>query len=85
MADAADERPQAGLLDTSNRRYNILRHIVACLVTWNLFSNHWSRDSIGALEIPLEDEAEFGFSVRQYNALSAAYFAPNIPVPIQSI
>ena len=82
MADAADERPQAGLLDTSNRRYNILRHIVACLVTWNLFSNHWSRDSIGALEIPLEDEAEFGFSVRQYNALSAAYFAPNIPVPI---
>ena len=24
----------------------------------------------------------FDLSVRQYNALSAAYFAPNVPVPI---
>ena len=37
------------------------RHIAAALVTMNLFCNHWSRDSVGALEIPLE--TKFGFSV----------------------
>ena len=51
------------------------------LVTWNLFCNHWSRDCVGALKLPLE-EPPFALSVRQYNSLSAAYFAPNVPVPI---
>ena len=79
--ETPDERiGRALLVDTSARRYDILRHIAAALVTMNLFCNHWSRDSVGALEIPLE--AEFGFSVMQYNALSAVYFAPNLPVPI---
>ena len=55
------------------------RYLLPVLVSWNLFANHWSRDSIGALEIPLEEE--YGLSVRQYNTLSAAYFAPNLPVP----
>ena len=74
------ESPNAGLLDISTRRFNLLRRSLALLITWNLFSNHWSRDSIGALEIPLEED--FALSVRQYNSLSAAYFAPNLPVPI---
>ena len=78
--EPADERPQVGLLDTSARRFNALRYAIAILVTYNLFSNHWSRDSVGALEIPLE--ADYNFSVRQYNSLSAAYFAPNLPIPI---
>ena len=58
-----------------------LAYSICVLVTWNLFCNHWSRDSVGALELPLE-EPPFALSVRQYNSLSAAYFAPNVPVPI---
>ena len=50
---------------------------------WNLFANHWSRDSVGALEIPLEaEEDEFGLSVAEYNSLSSAYFGFSMPVPI---
>ena len=31
-----------------------LAYGMCTLVTWNLFSNHWNRDSIGALELRLE-------------------------------
>ena len=58
------------------------RYLLAVCVTWNLFANHWSRDSLGALEIPLEHGNQTGLSVRQYNSLQAAYFTPNLPVPI---
>ena len=32
-----------------------LAYGMCTLVTWNLFSNHWNRDSIGALELRLGD------------------------------
>ena len=31
-----------------------LAYGICTLVTWNLFCNHWNRDSVGALELPLE-------------------------------
>ena len=51
------------------------RHLLAALVTWILLGNHWVRDSIGALELPLESNATgYGLSRRQYNSLNAIYF-----------
>jgi MFS family permease len=48
-----------------------------------LASNHWARDSLGALEVPLEDAAgPFALTVVQYNALTTGYFVPNIFVPL---
>jgi len=77
--EADDEKPKSGLLAQEQQPVSrMLRLTLASLVTWNLFCNHWSRDSVGALEIPLEER----LTVRQYNSLSAGYFAPNLPVPI---
>ena len=61
------------------------RHLLAALVTWILLGNHWVRDSIGALELPLESNATgYGLSPRQYNSLNAIYFLPNVLMPIVS-
>jgi len=82
--DSEQERlpkDDAGPLLAASSKRPRLTYALACCVTYNLFANHWNRDSIGALELPLENDPTFGFSVRQYNSLSAAYFAPNIPVP----
>ena len=60
-----------------------LRHWLAILVTWVLLVNHWARDCIGALEIPLESNSTgYGLTPRQYNSLSSIYFLPNALVPI---
>lgn len=60
-----------------------MRYTLAVLVTYILFVNHWVRDSIGALEIPLESNATgYGMNPRQYNSLSSLYFLPNVVVPI---
>jgi hypothetical protein len=68
-AEDNDEKDWSGLLyrHSSTR---LFRYSLVGLVCWNLFANHWARDSIGALEIPLE--SDYGLSVRQYNSLSAA-------------
>ena len=59
------------------------RYCLAALVTFVLFANHWSRDSLGALELPIESNATgFGLSPRQYNSLNAVYFMPNIVMPL---
>ena len=42
---------EAGAGEASGRW---LAYGMCTLVTWNLFSNHWNRDSIGALELRLE-------------------------------
>mmetsp|Transcript_1523 Transcript_1523/g.4844 ORF Transcript_1523/g.4844 Transcript_1523/m.4844 type:complete len:141 (+) Transcript_1523:140-562(+) len=55
--------------------------LVAC-VAYGLFANHWARDSLGALEVPLESDAPYSLSARRYNALTSLYFLPNIGVPI---
>lgn len=86
MSDRVEEQERlpkedAGPLLAASSKRPRLAYALACCVTYNLFANHWNRDSIGALELPLENDPTFGFSVRQYNSLSAAYFAPNIPVP----
>ena len=82
-AGGGSEEPSASLLTAHEQVRAVTRARAALigLVTFNLFANHWSRDSVGALEIPLEDDT-FGLSVREYNSLSAAYFAPSVPVPI---
>ena len=60
-----------------------LRHWLAILTTYVLLVNHWARDCIGALEIPLESNATgYGLTPRQYNSLSSIYFLPNALVPI---
>ena len=49
----------------------------------SLLINHWARDSIGALELPLESEEDgLHLTVRQYYFLSGIYFLPNIVVPL---
>jgi MFS family permease len=56
--------------------------IAGCMILL-LSSNHWARDSLGALEVPLEDRnGPFGLSIVQYNALTTGYFVPNIVVPL---
>mmetsp|Transcript_510 Transcript_510/g.1720 ORF Transcript_510/g.1720 Transcript_510/m.1720 type:complete len:386 (+) Transcript_510:61-1218(+) len=55
--------------------------LVVC-VAYGLFANHWARDSLGALEVPLESDAPYSLSARRYNALTSLYFLPNIGVPI---
>lgn len=72
---------EGGTVEAGEASGRWLAYGICTLVTWNLFCNHWSRDCVGALELPLE-EPPFALSVRQYNSLSAAYFAPNVPVPI---
>jgi len=58
------------------------RWLIAGCVILLLSSNHWARDSLGALEVPMEAPGPFALSVVQYNALTAGYFVPNIVVPL---
>ena len=56
---------------------------LAILVAWVLFANHWARDSLGALELPLESPSDgYRLSPKEYNGLSTAYFLPNCIVPL---
>ena len=55
--------------------------LVAC-VCYGLFSNHWARDSLGALEAPIESDPPFALSVRSYNTVTSAYFLPSGIMPI---
>ena len=71
---------EVGTVEAGEASGRWLAYGICTLVTWNLFCNHWNRDSVGALELNLETPP-FALSVRQYNSLSAAYFAPNVPVP----
>ena len=56
---------------------------LAILIAWVLFANHWARDSLGALELPLESPSDgYSLSPKEYNGLSTAYFLPNCIVPL---
>lgn len=56
---------------------------LAILIAWVLFANHWARDSLGALELPLESPSDgYRLSPKEYNGLSTAYFLPNCIVPL---
>ena len=58
-----------------------LRWVLVSAFAVNMFCNHWSRDSLGALEVPLET-GYMNLTVAEYNALSSAYFFPNVIVPL---
>ena len=58
------------------------RYLLCICVAYGLFTNHWSRDSLGAVEVPLETEEPFVLTVLQYNAVTSLYFLPNIVVPV---
>ena len=58
------------------------RYLLVACVCYGLFSNHWARDSLGALEAPLESDAPYSMSVRAYNALTSIYFLPNLVAPV---
>ena len=46
--------PEGGTGEASVASGRWLAYGICTLVTWNLFCNHWNRDSVGALELPLE-------------------------------
>ena len=58
------------------------RYVLCACVAYGLFCNHWSRDSLGALEVPLETDEPYSLSVHTYNSLTSVYFLPNMCVPI---
>jgi hypothetical protein len=74
MADAT-----GSAIGSAAAAVNRLRWALLPCITYALFANHWSRDSIGALEVPLE--TEFDLSPSQYNALTSVFFAPNVIMP----
>jgi MFS family permease len=61
------------------------RSLLVAGIAWILFAGHWARDSVGALELPLEAPAAaggFNLTAREYNGLSAVFFLPNLPAPL---
>lgn len=59
------------------------RVVLAVLVAYVLFSNHWARDSLGALELPLESPTRgYRLTPGEYNIISTIYFLPNCFVPL---
>lgn len=70
------------VMDAASPKPPALRYWLAAAITYVLFSNHWSRDSVGALELPLEQDAGFMLTPYEYNLLSSVYFFPNIVVPL---
>lgn len=56
------------------------RWFIAGLIGLIVFSNHYYRDSVGALEIQLENDT--GLSPKQYATLNSIYFLPNILAPL---
>ena len=64
-------------------RWLSARNVLAALVSYVLFCTHFARDSLGALELPLEDaRSGVGMTPRQFNALTTAYFLPNCFMPL---
>ena len=81
-ADAAQPSSEA-VPRPPHRRPPRARWALGVAVCTNLFCNHWARDSIGALELPLESSADaYALSVRQYETLSGAYFFPSVLLPV---
>ena len=58
------------------------RFLLVICVAYGLFANHWSRDTLGALEVPLETDEPYALSVREYNLVTSVYFSPNLCVPL---
>lgn len=58
------------------------RLALAGCCAYGLFANHWARDSLGALQTPLETDPPYQLDVRDYNTLTSVYFFPNICVPV---
>lgn len=58
------------------------RYVLATCACYGLFSNHWARDSLGAIESAMEHDLPYSLSVRGYNSATSVYFLPNIVVPI---
>lgn len=62
-----------------------LRWCMLACFTWVLFANHWSRDSVGALQMALEVEPGFEFTPSQYNSLTSIFFASNCVMPMAAM
>ena len=73
------ERDSASLLTA--QRSTRTKYVLVVGIGYVLFAAHWARDSLGALELPLES-APMNLTVREYNSLSAGYFGPNLPTPL---
>ena len=65
------------------RRQLSARMLLGVIISYNLFACHWARDSLGALELPLEAaDGGYRLSSRQFNSLTTLYFLPNCFVPM---
>ena len=63
-----------------DRVNNTWRWFIAGLIGLIVFANHYCRDSVGALEIQLENDS--GLSSEQYATLNSLFFLPNIFAPL---
>lgn len=59
--------------------FTYLFPVAVCMV---IFTNHYTRDSVGALERQLETENLLQFNNKLYSQLNSVYFAPNIITPL---
>ena len=58
----------------------MLRWLVAFELSLVIFSNHYTRDVVGALEKQME--SDLGISTVQYAMMNSLFFGPNIISPI---
>ena len=59
---------------------NFVKYSIPISICVIVFVNHYSRDTLGALEKQLE--ADLNISVTTYSSLNSLYFLPNIIIPL---
>ena len=58
----------------------MIRWYLCPLVGFAIFANHFTRDSVGALEKQIEDNGIL--TVSSYNNMNTLFFLPNIVTPL---
>ena len=57
-----------------------LRWVLAACVACMIFGNHYSRDSVGALEKQME--SDLSVTPEEYSSFQTVYFLPNVVMPL---
>ena len=57
-----------------------LRWVLAGCVACMIFGNHYSRDSVGALEKQMETDLDL--TPMEYSSFQTVYFLPNVIMPL---
>ena len=64
---------------TPKESSSILKWTIAFAIASIVFVNHYCRDSVGALEVQLEDSI---LTVHEYHLLNSLFFIPNVFMPL---